>query len=355
MQIKFVDDPSVQAAPAGFQNALNEAASVISAKLINDPITVTLDIGYGEVGGSPITGSVLAAAAPTRGTFLTYDQLVSDLHNQALSANDRTFLAHLPASDPSGGNTANWFVSAAQEKALGLINPTSTEVDGEVGVSANFTYTFSQSGSIAPGSFDLVGILEHEMTHALGRYAPPGFLSPFDLTAYDPASGKLDLNNGPNSRYFSIDGGAVDLAGINGNSDPADFSGLDGSGHPITDPFNAFLSPGTTYAWTNLDSTTMDVLGYQTAPINRHHDRYTVNIADNQNPHESGTGPANALAGLFGDTTLAARDFEMLASGTAVIDGTGGGGDPTTVPAGCLTMAAIQSDPPLHTMLAAES
>ena len=151
MQIKFVDDPSVQAAPAGFQNALNEAASVISAKLINDPITVTLDIGYGEVGGSPITGSVLAAAAPTRGTFLTYDQLVSDLHNQALSANDRTFLAHLPASDPSGGNTANWFVSAAQEKALGLINPTSTEVDGEVGVSANFTYTFSQSGSVAPG------------------------------------------------------------------------------------------------------------------------------------------------------------------------------------------------------------
>ena len=241
MQIDFVYDDSVQNAPAGFLDALNEAASVVSSAILDNPLTFTIAIGYGEVGGTPITGnSRLAEAGPNSGALVDYATLVGDLSMQRfLSANDRTFLGSLPAADPSGGGT--WYLPIGQEKALGLVDPTTTEVDGVLGVSANFQYDFSQVDGIDPGTFDLVGMLEHEITHAMGRAAAPGFLTPFDLATYDPATGARDLVNGPADRYFSIDGGATSLAGVNGASDPADLTGLDGNGNPINDPFNAIL------------------------------------------------------------------------------------------------------------------
>ena len=217
MQIDFVYDNSVKNAPAGFQNALNEAASVVSSVIL-DNVTFTIAIGYGEVGGTPITGNLLAEAISNSGALVDYATLVNDLGMQSfLSANDRTFLGSLPATDPSGGGT--WYLPIGQEKALGLVDPTTTEVDGVLGVSANFSYDFSQADGIDPGTFDLVGLLEHEMTHAMGRVASPGFLTPFDLATYNPATGAPDLVNGAADRYFSIDGGATSLAGVNGPSD----------------------------------------------------------------------------------------------------------------------------------------
>src|SRR4029077_3556120 len=92
----------------------------------------------------------------------------------------------------------------------------------------------------------------------------PGFLTPLDLATYDPTTGARDIVNGPADRYFSIDGGATTVAGVNGASDPADLTGLDGNGNPINDPFNAILLPSTLYSWSSLDTTTMDVLGFTT-------------------------------------------------------------------------------------------
>ena len=262
MQIDFVYDESVENAPRGFQNALNEAASVVSSVIL-DNVTFTIAIGYGEVGGTPITGNMLAQAISNSGALVDYATLVNDLGMQSfLSADDRTFLGSLPATDPSNGGT--WYLPIGQEKALGLVDPTTTEVDGVLGVSANFSYDFYQADGIDPGTFDLVGLLEHEMTHAMGRVAPPGFLTPLDLATYNPATGAPDLVNGAADRYFSIDGGATSLAGVNGPSDSADLSGLDGNGNPIDDPFNAILSPSTLYSWSSLDTTMMDVLGFTT-------------------------------------------------------------------------------------------
>ena len=263
VQIDFVYDNSVQNAPAGFLDALNEAASVVSSAILDNPLTFTIAVGYGEVGGTPITGNWLAEAGPNSGALVDYATLVGDLSMQRfLSANDQTFLANLPAVDPSGGG--NWFLPIGQEKALGLVDPTTTEVDGVLGVSANFPYDFSQVDGIDAGTFDLVGILEHEMTHAMGRDASPGFLTPLDLATYDPTTGARDIVNGPADRYFSIDGGATSVAGVNGASDPPDLTGLDGNGNPINDPFNAILLPSTLYSWSSLDTTTMDVLGFTT-------------------------------------------------------------------------------------------
>src|ERR1700730_920004 len=98
MQIDFVYDDSVKNAPAGFQNALNEAASVVSSVIL-DNVTFTIAIGYGEVGDTPITGNVLAQGISNSGALVDYATLVNDLGMQRfLSANDRTFLGSLPAT-----------------------------------------------------------------------------------------------------------------------------------------------------------------------------------------------------------------------------------------------------------------
>ena len=157
-----------QKCPGGFPERTERGRFGRQQRDLGQPLTFTIAIGYGEVGGTPITGNWLAEAGPNSGALVDYATLVGDLGMQSfLSANDRTFLGSLPAIDPSGGG--NWFLPIGQEKALGLVDPTTTEVDGVLGVSANFSYDFSQVDGIDAGTFDLVGILEHEMTHAMGR------------------------------------------------------------------------------------------------------------------------------------------------------------------------------------------
>ncbi len=262
--LNLVFDASVNAAPAGFTSALNTAAQIVGSQ-IQDPINITIDVGYGEINGTPITGNTLAEGGFSPGVFLTYDQLVGDLQNYSNTSQDyQTFLANLPATDPSNGD--QWFLSDAEAQALGDPNFTPNGLpDGYAGFSSLFSYSYDNS-NIASGTYDLVGIAEHELTHVLGRIASPGYLTPYDLASYDPNTGLLNLNNGPADRYFSFDGGQTNLAGINGSSDPADLSGYNGSGNPINDPFNAFLSSGVAYQWSALDSQIMGTLGFNAGP-----------------------------------------------------------------------------------------
>jgi hypothetical protein len=261
--LNLVFDGSVNSAPAGFTDALNTAAQIVGSQ-IQDPISITINVGYGEINGVPITGNTLAEGSAS-GLFVPYGQLVSDLQNSSNTSQDyQNFLANLPATDPSNGG--QFLLSNAEAYALGAsFTPANGLPDGYAGFSDLFSYSYDQS-NIASGTYNLVGIGEHELTHALGRIAPPGYLTPFDLASYDPNSGLLDINNGPVDRYFSIDGGQTNLAGINGSSDPADLSGSDGNGNPINDPFNAFISSGVAYQWTALDSQIMGTLGFNVLP-----------------------------------------------------------------------------------------
>lgn len=253
-------DSEAKAAPQGFRDAMQRAADIIGAKILN-PITVHVNVGYGEVNGSPITGNILAEAGPSFGTNLTYSQLIADLTKVAKSDEALTFLKDLPKADPTNGGL--FFIGAAEEQALGLLPADSTSIEAVAGFSSSFKFDYDQTNGVPSDSFDLMGIAEHELTHALGRYAPTGFFTAQDLTGYGP-DGKLDLVNGDN-RYFSIDGGKTNLVGYDTNSDPGDFQTFSNS---PADPFNAFLDPGRVYAWSVLDAKLMDVLGFDVgAPI----------------------------------------------------------------------------------------
>lgn len=255
MQINFTYDSSVQNAPAGFKQGLTLAANIIDAIIIN-PITVNIDIGFGEDNGVLLADNTLGEAQPAFGLLLTYDEVRASMAAAATSADDAKLVQNLPAIDPSNGS--GFFVSAAQSIAWGRIPGSPTEIDGYAGFSSRLPFTYNPADGVASGTYDFVGVALHELTHVLGRNVMSEWLTPIDLLSYG-SNGKLDTNSA-DSRYLSLDAGKTALAALDASSDPADFAGF-----TALDPFTALIGSGTRFAWTALDSRLMDVLGYRTA------------------------------------------------------------------------------------------
>jgi hypothetical protein len=69
MNIQIIWDSSVAPAPAGFTADVQQVANFFASEIKN-PITITIDVGYGEINGSSISGSAL-------GKSETYLQQVS--------------------------------------------------------------------------------------------------------------------------------------------------------------------------------------------------------------------------------------------------------------------------------------
>jgi hypothetical protein len=260
MQIDFVYDASVANAPAGLETGLAAAAAYLDG-LITNPITVTIQVGWGENDGSAIPAGELASGGPTSGIGMSYGTLEAQLAKAATSPADQSVVANLPTADPTGGGS--FFVSSAQEKAWGLLPPTAPGIDGSIGFSTSYGFTFDPNARAEPGLYDFIGIAEHEITHALGRFAglqyAPGWYSPMDLVRY-AAPGDLALASGEAS-YASIDGGRTELRPF--DSSPGGDLGDWASSVP-DDPFG-YSRPDQVEPMSATDITMMDALGYNTA------------------------------------------------------------------------------------------
>lgn len=256
MNLVFDYDASVANAPVGFKTALAYVATQLDA-LILDPITMTIDIGYGEDAGGSI-GSSLATGAPV-GEYLPYSEVVTDLTKAATSVDDLSAVAALPKSNPWG--SANIFVSYAQMAAWGDISPSAGgAVSGSVGFSSTYAFDYSTTSRAAPGAYDFVGIAEHEITHALGRFSsddanPAGSYTVLDLFKYTGA-GALAATPSQQA-YFSPDGGVTKLLSFDTADDPADW--MLGTN---PDSFDSFSSADVENAVSQTDVRLMDVLGF---------------------------------------------------------------------------------------------
>jgi FG-GAP-like repeat len=215
MNINLIWDSSVAGAPSGFETAVTYAADALDS-LLSDPITVNILVGWGEDdnGTYPVSGGDEALGGTIGGVDLTYAQLKADLttaYQESNSIADATALANLP-SNPWNG--AEIYVSPAQEKAWGLLASTGTEVDGAVGFNPAYTFTYDPANRAEPGDVDLIGVAEHELTHAMGRIAsyPTGSLGVGQYTVMDLfryASPGALATYGGQAAYFSLDGGST--------------------------------------------------------------------------------------------------------------------------------------------------
>ncbi len=238
--INLIWDSSTNSAPSGFKAQVQQAADIIQSMFTNN-ITANITVGWGEIGGQLITPGAAEALGGPYEYALTYAQLKTDLTRSATSADDSTSIAHMPLADPYAGSGADWLISTAQAKLFGVFSSTDPATDGEIGFGTGWTS-------------DWVGGALHELTHALGRIQGASL----DLFRYSSA-GHFQFVPG-RAAYFSIDGGATDLANFGVSSDPGDWRNYD----TLTphDPFDEIISSDT---WTALDSKVMDVLGFTLA------------------------------------------------------------------------------------------
>src|SRR5258706_9936157 len=141
MNLNVTFDTSVSSAPTGFVSAVNYVVNLFDT-LFTANVTINIGVGYGEVNGTPLSGTFIGQSSYVFGPPQTY----STARNLLISHGDAG-AGTLPTTDPTGGELLR--MSRAEEKALGLLSP-STSMDGWVGFST--TQAFSYTPGVTPGS-----------------------------------------------------------------------------------------------------------------------------------------------------------------------------------------------------------
>jgi hypothetical protein len=265
---------------SAIQTAFNTVAQDYSRSFAN-PVTVNVNVSWGSVGGQALPSTAVGASLNNLYGYYTFSQIRSDLATFSARNPADTALASamksMPTTAPAG--PTRWVVPSAEAKALGLISPTASGVDGSIGFAGSTSsYDFNPADGQTVGAYDFEAVAAHELAEVLGRISgisstTPAWRTPFDLFRFS-APGVIDY--GYNSTaYFSINGGVTNLKTFNhaGTGDRGDWA----SGSYDVD--NAFISTGHGYALTAVDLSALDVLGWGGSNIGDTASAYPAKIA----------------------------------------------------------------------------
>ena len=264
MLLNLVYDSSVDNAPAGFTAALNAAVSFFQ-RTFQDPVTVNIAVGYGEVNGQPLGSGALGSSLTYFNNY-TYAQIFAALAADSTSADDASSIASLPLSNPVSGN---YWMTTAQAKAVGL-QGASSHLDGYVGFTSSPILDFDNSNGVSPGQYDFFGVIMHEITEVMGRQLIVGA-----NFGGGPSYDAMDMFHfsapgvhsfvGAQSGYFSLDNGVTNLGNFNTNShgDYGDWASSMGN-----DAMLAFSHAGVVNGVSAADLKLMDILGWDTVAGN---------------------------------------------------------------------------------------
>jgi hypothetical protein len=240
------DGPFTQAQINSFLQDEQTAINILDSTF-TDNISVVFNVGFGSYQGARLNDQSISEADVNKNAvfFLNYSQLRNDL----LTFGQPGFFnaANLPAGTSLNGQT-NFYVSSSVGAIFGLFT---NAVDGDVGIGTGFT----------PGAQRVSAFL-HEMGHAMGRVPEDigGAVSALDLVRFVSQGNRLFDGSNPNHTfsYFSLDGGATQIAQWGQNSDVSDFL----NGFPFAnDPFNENV--GNLGQLTAADIEVMEALGFQ--------------------------------------------------------------------------------------------
>lgn len=268
MIINVLWNASVAQAPAGFQEAVNTVVSFFRGRFTDD-ITFNLHVGYGEVNGAALNAGNIGQSTFTARQY-TYDQIRTALTNDRLTADDFTAVGTLPATDPFPGTSATrdiWVIEA-EAAALGLL-PEGTPIETHIGFSNTDTFDYTRNDGITAGQYDFMGIVAHELTHAMGRFLGVGENNAIGGATSDPDYMPLDLfHYRAGTRTFTRGG----YFGIEPSRVLADFNDLttgtssDWAPSAGNDSFLNVSFSGVYNDITPRDLRLMDVIGYDGYP-----------------------------------------------------------------------------------------
>ncbi len=273
MQINLSWDSTVASAPneAAFKAAVQAAANILDGAILN-PISVTIQVGWGSDAGAAIPANALATGGPSS-TPVSYSQLVNALTTTAQANGNSQIAASLPVTDPLAATAAGqWEVGSAEAQALGLgsLFSGATGNDGTVGFGSSENWSYGST--VGSSQYDLIGVALHELTHALGRvnFSSTTTFDPLNLYTY-AAPGSLQLVSGQPD-YFSVNGGITNLNNFDTVGDTGDWAST------VSGDSFGYGASGVQGKLTFTDLLVMEALGYKMAPA------YTITGPDSLTP-----------------------------------------------------------------------
>jgi len=303
-------DTSVTSQPNAttIEGAFNQAAAAFQSVLSN-PVAVNLKVSWGNINGQALPSNALGTSSISLYGYFSYAQMKSWLTAAATTAADKQAIATLPATAPAG--QSQYVLTAAQAKALGVVGPTSTTLDGSIGFGAN-SYAFTEANGTPFSSYDFIAVAEHELTEVLGRMSglaspTPSYGTALDLFRFSSPGVRTFSYSG--NGYFSLNNGSTDLENFNHSTSAGD-RGDWYSGSTLNDMANAFTYNGATGVFSSIDQTVLDVIGWGSTGTGTG----TGAVVSNQIGLAATDVPEPASLALLGTGVLAAIGFRRRAS-----------------------------------------
>lgn len=289
---------------AAVETAFATAVQLFENQFTNNA-TINITVYWGATG--PFSGGISLGESETQfiGIY-AYSDITNALMAARASSADSNSVLSLPPIDPTGSDS--WLSPTAEAKVLGLpgIGANDPGEDGAVGFAASVPYAFSPTNRAVAGKFDLIGVMEHELSEAMGRTYSLGTVgssyAPYDLFRFTGAGVRDFTVTDVNAAlvYFSVDNGVTALKYFYTNYTLGDIQDWQTSTPP--DSFDAFLSSGKQAAISYADITAMDILGYNGPPVTVPH--LTPSHLTNGNFQIAFTNASNQFFSVYSTTNL---------------------------------------------------
>lgn len=269
LQINLVWDASVKSSAnwSAVESAVVQAAKVYTSAFSNHAV-LNIAVGYGEVAGSALGAGALGESE-SNGYITSYATVVNALASRDSSLVQSGQMARDALSALQGLHGESFFVTSAQAKVMGLATPTSSGIDGYIGLNTSSQMFFpAAGGTLRASQYDAVGVAAHEISEVMGRIGMEGaslgshadIYTPLDIFRYSGAHAP-DLN--PSAGYFSTNDGLSVLNAYNNPANHGDAADWASSSANRINAFDAFSNPGVIDQLAPADLLELAVLGFQ--------------------------------------------------------------------------------------------
>jgi hypothetical protein len=266
VQISIIYDSSVNNAPAAFKTDVNIAVQYLES-LFTNSVTITIDVGYGEIDGQTLGSGDLGESEASQYVAESYTSVRNALIGEGAPGSST-----LPTTSTLSGTL---YMSQAEAKALGLPQ-NDLSIDGYVGFSSSPNIFGYGDGSAPPSNeYYFIGVVEHEITEDMGRVSflndQPNDYTLIDLYRYSSPGIRDTTTGGSGSTaYFSINNGDTNLGTWNNQTSNGDLADWypDGPAPGGNDAFNDYSNPGVVNVVSQSDITLMEALGWASSSVN---------------------------------------------------------------------------------------